>query len=144
MIATRFGQEAARVYALVLDADALGSRALRVGGTDPSSNDTAIYLGYSRFWNDQEVSDLALVSPQVARALLEELAQAGFLRSHLADVVNAVPPGLAAPAAKHCWVFGAREEDTNDTLTKSFFQYLCNVMERKAVEVEKLQKLALQ
>eukprot|EP01054_Gregarina_sp_Poly1_P008779 Gregarina_sp_Poly_1__8778@NODE_526_length_7686_cov_239_700617_g417_i0_p1_GENE_NODE_526_length_7686_cov_239_700617_g417_i0NODE_526_length_7686_cov_239_700617_g417_i0_p1_ORF_typecomplete_len631_score87_25HTH_9/PF08221_11/4_1e06HTH_9/PF08221_11/2_6e02HTH_9/PF08221_11/25TFIIE_alpha/PF02002_17/0_0067TFIIE_alpha/PF02002_17/0_19TFIIE_alpha/PF02002_17/80TFIIE_alpha/PF02002_17/9_1e02RNA_pol_Rpc82/PF05645_13/68RNA_pol_Rpc82/PF05645_13/4_4e06RNA_pol_Rpc82/PF05645_13/2_1RNA_pol_Rpc82/PF05645_13/8_9e02HTH_12 len=144
IITTRFGICAARVYSLTLDSDGGGESAIRAqSGSDTAFNDAAVYQKYSRFWNDSEVSDLALVSPQMARRHLCELADAGFLRAHLADAVGAIPPTAATPATKHCFVYGAREDMGYRTAINLCYQMTLNLLERKAVEVEKLQRVAM-
>lgn len=148
MIETRFGLSAARIFALILDAD-MGTGGSRASASqDSAANDTAIFLKYTRFWNDQEVSDQTLVSPTMARRHLMELADSGFLRSHQADVVGAIPPSASANnaslSAKHCYVFGANDTIMLQIMKESLMKTILNIMERKAMEVEKLQKLAMQ
>ena len=118
------------------------------GQVDPGSNDTSTYLKYRRFWNDQEVSECALLSPQTARRCLTELAEAKYLRAHLADVVNVPPPVIGGsggnPALlKHSFVYGGTEPEANKVVLEQAYKVILNLMERKAVEVEKLQILAL-
>eukprot|EP01056_Protomagalhaensia_sp_Gyna25_P000637 Protomagalhaensia_sp_Gyna_25__636@NODE_129_length_5021_cov_1218_892413_g19_i3_p1_GENE_NODE_129_length_5021_cov_1218_892413_g19_i3NODE_129_length_5021_cov_1218_892413_g19_i3_p1_ORF_typecomplete_len618_score99_90HTH_9/PF08221_11/5_9e09HTH_9/PF08221_11/7_1e02HTH_9/PF08221_11/5_1e03RNA_pol_Rpc82/PF05645_13/0_0022RNA_pol_Rpc82/PF05645_13/0_054RNA_pol_Rpc82/PF05645_13/2_5e03TFIIE_alpha/PF02002_17/0_095TFIIE_alpha/PF02002_17/6e02TFIIE_alpha/PF02002_17/2_6e03HTH_20/PF12840_7/1_6e04HTH_20/PF12840_7/0_2Le len=144
VVTTRYGLTAARVYALVLDSDGLGQAAIRAQtGGEEVYNDAAVYQNYSRFWNDGEVSDLGLVSPQVARRHLAELADSGFIRAHLADAVGAIPPTATVPTAKHCFVYGTREEFGARAAVNLCFQMALNVLERKSAEVEKLQRVVL-
>eukprot|EP01053_Blabericola_migrator_P006392 Blabericola_migrator_1__6391@NODE_321_length_9828_cov_184_816720_g260_i0_p3_GENE_NODE_321_length_9828_cov_184_816720_g260_i0NODE_321_length_9828_cov_184_816720_g260_i0_p3_ORF_typecomplete_len642_score134_29HTH_9/PF08221_11/6_6e09HTH_9/PF08221_11/9_6e02RNA_pol_Rpc82/PF05645_13/0_00057RNA_pol_Rpc82/PF05645_13/0_6TFIIE_alpha/PF02002_17/0_043TFIIE_alpha/PF02002_17/4_1e03TFIIE_alpha/PF02002_17/1_8e03TFIIE_alpha/PF02002_17/4_9e03TFIIE_alpha/PF02002_17/81HTH_DeoR/PF08220_12/0_0012HTH_20/PF12840_7/6_6e0 len=144
VITTRYGLSAARVYSLTLDAEGTGYAALKaLTGGDDTYNDAAVYQNYSRFWNDNEISELGLVSPQTARRHLAELADAGFLRAHLADAVGAVPASATAPTMKHCFVYGTREDIGTRAALTLCYQMCLNVLERKAVEVEKLQKVAL-
>ncbi|XP_053993661.1 uncharacterized protein LOC128884355 isoform X2 [Hylaeus volcanicus] len=136
-----------------------GEKAGRIWGLLRSSQNIHTDFNIPKLWEDQQVSDEALLPPSVTREILYRLAASGFVRMHqsvrfrcLITVVNVrdiLPYSLkdlvtGAPttsSSKHGLVFYASISLIKCKLIEKTYQTILNLWQRKQHEAKEITEL---